>query len=190
MSVGSRKCRLCKAYAKIADGQVLNGGFYCCQDHLIQYAMQNRDKGKKIAKRADSQRKREFYADDLQTRREAAVLWFNRYIRLRDKDLPCISCGTTKPDIQYHAGHFKTTHVTSLRFDEQNVNKQCSRCNNYLSGNLAEYRKGLVVKYGQGVLDRIEGPQPIIKITAAWYKSIEDTYKAKCKELQSATQQL
>lgn len=186
MSVGARKCRFCKAYAKIADGVVLNGGFYCCQDHVVQYAIQNRDKGKKIADKAHKQRKREFYADDVQTRREAAVLWFNRFIRLRDQDLPCISCGTTKPDIQYHAGHFKTTHVTSLRFDEQNVNKQCSRCNNYLSGNLAEYRKGLVAKYGQEVLDRLEGPQPTIKITAAWYQSIEDTYKAKCKELQDA----
>lgn len=186
MSVGARKCRLCKAYGKIADGVVLNGGFYCCQDHVVQYAMQNLGKGRKIAQRAHRERKSAFYSSDIKTRREAAVEWFNRYIRLRDQDLPCISCGTTKPDIQYHAGHFKTTHVTSLRFDEQNVNKQCSRCNNHLSGNLAEYRKGLVAKYGQAVLDRLEGPQPTIKITAAWYQSIEDTYKAKVKELEHA----
>ena len=80
--------------------------------------------------------------------------WFNYYIRLRDVDedgwAECISCGKkvklgTK-DCQ--AGHYvpKTTSMT--RFDEDNVNIQCMRCNTFLRGNIHNYRQGMIDKYG------------------------------------------
>ena len=61
---------------------------------------------------------------------------FNRFIRARDYQQPCISCGT-RNNVQYHAGHYLSTGANpELRFIEDNCHKQCSSCNNHLSGNL------------------------------------------------------
>lgn len=76
--------------------------------------------------------------------------WFNKFIRLRDKDYPCISCGTFKPHIKYDAGHFWAAgNYSFLRFHEDNVHKQCSRnCNKEKHGNVGEYRVNLIRKIG------------------------------------------
>lgn len=72
---------------------------------------------------------------------------FNRWIRIRDKDKPCICCGSFNTS---EAGHYRSQgHYSSLRFNEMNVNLCCTKCNCFLSGNLIEYRKGLVRKYGE-----------------------------------------
>jgi hypothetical protein len=71
---------------------------------------------------------------------------FNAYIRLRDCNKGCISCG--KP--VEHAGHFFSEgHFPALQFNEVNVNGQCLRCNRHLHGNLIFYRSGLVKRYGE-----------------------------------------
>jgi len=42
-------------------------------------------------------------------------------------------------------------------FDERNCHKQCNtHCNKYLSGNLLEYRKGLIVRYGLDFVNELE----------------------------------
>lgn len=56
--------------------------------------------------------------------------WFSKFIRLRDKDLPCISCGEYK---EHQAGHFIPTGSCSwdgLVFSELNVSGECANCNN------------------------------------------------------------
>lgn len=59
---------------------------------------------------------------------------FNEFIRWRDWDRPCISCGRFH-DGQYHAGHYRSVGShPELRFDENNVHKQCAPCNNHKSG--------------------------------------------------------
>jgi len=66
---------------------------------------------------------------------KAAQLVFNKYIRERDKEQPCISC-KQKPK-KVNAGHFwNANNHWNVRFDEDNVHVQCERCNSYLSGNL------------------------------------------------------
>lgn len=71
---------------------------------------------------------------------------FNAYIRNRDKDKGCISCGAEVTE----AGHyFSQGHHSSLRFNEVNTNGQCVRCNRFLHGNLIFYRMGLVLRYGE-----------------------------------------
>lgn len=71
---------------------------------------------------------------------------FNRWIRLRDKDKGCISCGAEVTE----AGHyFSQGHHSALRFNEINTNGQCTRCNKFMHGNLINYRKGLVRRYGE-----------------------------------------
>src|SRR5690349_8773059 len=79
---------------------------------------------------------------------------FNAYIRERDKDLGCISCGSHN---QIQAGHFYSAgHYPSLRFNEDNVHSQCLRCNYFLSANLLEYRKRLLKKIGEQRVQKLD----------------------------------
>jgi len=78
---------------------------------------------------------------------------FNAYVRERDKELGCISCG----GIVEQAGHYHSQgHHSALRFDPINTNGQCRRCNMFLHGNLIRYRQGLVSKYGEDVVIELE----------------------------------
>jgi hypothetical protein len=73
---------------------------------------------------------------------------FHAFIRFRDANLPCISCDSTDAMI-WDAGHFyKAELYTGLIFDENNVHKQCRKCNTFLDGNENEYRKGLIKRFG------------------------------------------
>jgi len=109
---------------------------------------------------------------------------FNKYIRLRDNDLPCISCGTTKKK-QYHAGHYRTRgHCPELIFHELNVHKQCSTCNNFKSGNIVEYRLNLIKRIGEENVDWLEGNHNPLKLTLNEIKEKISYYKTKIKELE------
>lgn len=84
---------------------------------------------------------------------EKAQKVFNAFIRKRDCETGCISCGNPVE----HAGHyFSQGHHSALRFNETNTNGQCLRCNNFLHGNLINYRKGLIKKYGELKVNQLE----------------------------------
>ena len=82
----------------------------------------------------------------------------NKYVRLRDKYKPCISCGTTKA--KWDAGHFKSSGGhQQLRFNTLNIHKQCVRCNQYLSGNLVSYEEALIKKIGKSKVEEFKANQ-------------------------------
>jgi hypothetical protein len=82
-----------------------------------------------------------------------AQIVFNRFIRERDKNAGCISCGSQVTE----AGHYYSQgHHSALRFNEINTNGQCSRCNRWLSGNLIHYRNGLLSRYTKQELDLLD----------------------------------
>jgi len=82
-----------------------------------------------------------------------AQIVFNRFIRERDKDKGCISCGSQVTE----AGHYYSQgHHSALRFNEVNTNGQCSRCNRWLSGNLIHYRNGLLSRYTKQEIDLLD----------------------------------
>ena len=110
---------------------------------------------------------------------------FNQYIRLRDKDAPCISCQRFHTG-QYHAGHYKTTGShPELRFNEFNVHKQCAPCNNHLSGNIINYRLNLVKKIGLDEVEWLESNHTANKYTIDDIKALKVLYKQKIKALDS-----
>lgn len=111
---------------------------------------------------------------------------FNTYIRLRDADLPCISCGTTKK-MQYHAGHyFGVGSFPNLRIDESNCHKQCSACNGPLNGNLHHYRTGIIERFGQEYLDELESKKNIeLKISVPDIKLKLQYYRAEIKKIKN-----
>jgi hypothetical protein len=73
---------------------------------------------------------------------------FQKWIRLRDSDKPCVSCGSTQADT-FDGGHFYKAEVYSgLIFNENNCHKQCRKCNRFMNGNELNFRKGLIERYG------------------------------------------
>lgn len=113
----------------------------------------------------------------------AAQSAFNAFIRERDKELPCISCQRHHKG-QYHAGHYLSRGAhPELAFNELNNHKQCSTCNNYLSGNLLNYRVNLIKKIGLDKVEWLEGVHENVKMTAHELWGLQKRYKQKLKEL-------
>lgn len=108
---------------------------------------------------------------------------FNSYIRARDESSPCISCGRFHSG-QYHAGHYRTVGGNpELRFNELNVWKQCSPCNNHLHGNIVNYRIALIQRIGLDKVEWLEGPHEQKHYSIEDLKAIKAEYKLKLKEL-------
>lgn len=106
------------------------------------------------------------------------------YIHARDRGLPCISCGT-RTTVQWEAGHWLTKAARpELRFDPRNINLQCHRCNEHLSGNQAAYRIGLVAKIGLDQVEELEGPHPTAKYTREGLAQIRKQFAAMKRELE------
>ena len=108
---------------------------------------------------------------------------FNKFIRLRDQGLNCISCD--KPAKKENAGHyFSSGGHGSVRFDEDNVHLQCEYCNTYLSGNLLNYQVGIERRIGG---ERLLQLHEKAHLTKRWSRdeleSLIEKYKTKCKEL-------
>lgn len=86
--------------------------------------------------------------------RKKAGIKFRKFIRERDKDQPCISCGK-RTTLQ--AGHFYSAgHYPALEFNEDNVHGQCLQCNYHLHGNLVHYREHLQKKIGSERVEILE----------------------------------
>jgi hypothetical protein len=109
---------------------------------------------------------------------------FNKYVRLRDQGLNCISCNL--PPKKKNAGHYYSSGGHSnIRFDEDNVHLQCEACNTFLSGNLLNYQIGVQKKIGaQKLLELQERAHITKKWTIDELKEIIQTYKSKIKELE------
>lgn len=92
---------------------------------------------------------------------------FNAYIRRRDSEngyFTCISCGKTLPIENMNAGHYVPQKNSSfLRFNEFNVNGECQYSNGFDEFHLIGYRKNLINKIGQDMVDWLESNQRTIK---------------------------
>lgn len=187
-----RKCKVCNewfipAYANIR---------WCCPGHGAIYAMElrakekvkaeaKRIKAKHEAEKADRKRlaEKKQQVKPLSYFIKQAQQAFNEFIRYRDREEACISCGRHHEG-QYHAGHFRTTGANpELRFNEDNCHRQCAPCNNHLSGNLIAYRPALIAKIGQARFDALMGPHEMPKWKREDYIRIRDEYRAKLKAM-------
>ncbi len=132
---------------------------------------------------------RELKANDRSYQLRLAQAEFNKSIRLRDDKEPCISC-QRHHDGQYHAGHYLSVGAfPELRFEEDNCHKQCSACNNHLSGNIAAYRINLIKKIGLDRVEKLETTRPPKKYSLDEIVEIKNHFKFKAKELQTKIDQ-
>lgn len=165
-------CRICKkpffkrsGFQKVCD-------IHCA----IELVKQTRQKAEK-----KELRERKLKAKSRSQWLKEAQVEVNKYIRLRDGNLPCISCQRFHTG-QYHAGHYRTIgSQPALRFDELNIHKQCAPCNNHLSGNLIEYRINLIKKIGLDKVEWLEGKHEPKKYTIDEIIAIKALYKQKIR---------
>ena len=114
----------------------------------------------------------------------------NEYVRLRDANLPCISCDSTPNDndlmtgSRWDAGHYRSVGACpELRFEPLNIHRQCVKCNRNLSGNAVEYRIRLVLRIGAEKVAWLEGLHAPCKYTVEEIKAIKAKYRAMTREL-------
>jgi len=172
--IKSKKCKVCKqVFVPTRNLQAVCSPL-CAIEHsnklkATKVKKEHREAKEKLKSRADWMRE--------------AQTAFNAFIRARDARLPCVSCGRAHTG-QYHAGHYRTVGGNpELRFNEENVHKQCAPCNDHLHGNIVNYRISLIQRIGLERVEWIEGKHEPKKFTIEDLKAIKATYKAKLKEI-------
>lgn len=179
-----KKCRACGEWFRAAN--TLHRA--CSTRCAIEVSRQDTRK----AQRQDDKRRKAALKSKSDLRREAQAE-FNAYIRERDADQPCISCGATKASVHltgggWDCGHYRSTGASpELRFCELNAHKQCKQCNQHLSGNVTNYRIGLRQRIGDAALEWLEAEHPPTKYTKDDYAEIKREYRAKRKALRAGT---
>ena len=78
--------------------------------------------------------------------------------------------------------YFSRGHSSSLRFNLNNIHKQCSVCNNHLSGNIGEYTPRLIDKIGNDKLNYlIIRKSDVASYDIEWIKRAIKIFKRKVK---------
>jgi len=109
----------------------------------------------------------------------------NAYVRLRDHHLNCISCDRSPEDTHlrgsaFHAGHYRGRGASpNLRYNLHNIRKQCAYCNEHLSGNVVEYRKGLIKRIGIEKVEALEINNGYRKFTKDYCIRVKAIFKKK-----------
>lgn len=103
---------------------------------------------------------------------------FNAWIRNRDSEKSCITCGKYKIE---HACHFYSSGgYPALRFDPNNVHGGCLACNYYKHGSLNLFRQHLEQRIGKdklALLDSTATRHGIKKYSRLELEIIIQTYK-------------
>ena len=179
-----KRCPACRVmFVPVRDSQAVCGEIECAIAHGQS------EKGRAIAGKALAEvGRREIMvrkealksrADHMKDTQKA----FNTWVRARDAELPCVSCGNHHKG-KYDAGHYRTVGGNpALRFEPLNCHRQCSQCNTQLSGNIVNYRIELVKRIGAEAVDWLEGPHEAKKYTVDELKAMTAEYRAMTREL-------
>lgn len=154
---------------------------YCLKDECIRVFVE--EAKSKTWKKTKAKMKTDLMT--LQDYLKLAQITFNKYIRLRDKGNVCISCQKTPK--KENAGHFyNANNHYNVRFNEDNVHLQCEHCNTFLSGNLLEYRKHIILKIGIERFNILEAKsKQTRKFTKEELKETINIYKKKIKQYEA-----
>ena len=159
------KCKCCGERGTPKNNSTL--GYYCekpaCQDARIEKALKKvRQSTEAATKKANVEwnKERKQIMEKLKTHKDyiqELQIVFNTFIRLRDKDAGCVSCGRSLHGLKYDAGHFYSAGGNpSVRFDEDNCFAQCVHCNRDKHGNLLEYAERLPGRIGVERFERLK----------------------------------
>ena len=178
MEVKKRKCKECRAeftpYSSLITWCSPNCGYMVSQKALKRTEAKKEKKERALhrEKKKAVKRRSEWLAD--------LQIEVNKYIRLRDKDEPCCTCGKTDEGVQYHAGHYLSRGAfPDLRFELTNNHKQCATCNTYKGGERDIYQQFIIEKYGKEHDEwlRCKENHPMLKDTLPHWQDIEAEIK-------------
>lgn len=139
-----KKCPICKEKKPPFPGTV------CSYECSIKYMEAKKEKDWKQQQKEGYEKLKtwiDYYQETLEV--------FNEYIRIRDKDKPCISCDAPPGTYRISSGHFHPQGTyKSVALNEDNAHGQCwFNCNKNKHGNLSEYRPRLIKRIG---IERVE----------------------------------
>jgi hypothetical protein len=179
-----RKCVICTERFKQARAMQKVCGPVCAAAH-VRREKEKADR-KKLREYRAANKKKGDYLSEAQTA-------FNAYIRYRDRNQPCICCGSFDASGAggvgggWDAGHWLSRgHASHLRFHEQNVHKQRKGCNRPGGTTRARYREGLVRRIGLDAvvaLERLEYAPTEKRWTVDELIAIKAEYRAKLRAL-------
>ena len=189
--IKTKKCKVCKKEFNL----YLSTQKVCSTECAIIYARQEQSK-KELKEKKEEERvwrkKKAEINDTVPIWKKKAQGAFNEYIRLRDKDKPCVSCGKTENEITtnslrggvWDCGHYRSVGANpELRFEPLNAHKQCKLCNSHKSGNHVEYRFGIARRLTNEQLEWLEGPHEPKRYRVPELKEITKKYRQKVAEL-------
>jgi hypothetical protein len=187
MSSKPAKCKVCaRAFTKNRPLQAV-----CSPTCALTLARELTAKKEAKAKAEDRKATRE-KLDAMRTKPQLVKLAqtaFNSFVRARDADKPCISCGKP-PSTQANStdcGHYRSVgSAPHMRFVEDNAHGQCKHCNQHLAGNHVAYRQGLIQRIGQRAVDLIEADNTVRKYTKEGLLEIAHHYRAEARRLKRA----
>lgn len=146
--------------------------------------VKRRAKAKETAKKERMKVKRQKHRERPAALKKKLDIVFSKYIRLRDKGKPCVTCGAPwEPNHQN--GHFISRRHFATRWDEMNAHGQCPKCNLWGAGEQFAHANAIDLMYGKGtaqsIADRTHG---IFKLTTEFLKEKLAYYEAKLKEME------
>lgn len=171
-----KKCTVCRTEFKPYRTTQRVCGIKCARIHA------ERSENKKTA--IDTRKRKE----RLKTRSDwlkGAQKVVNEYVRLyRDSARKCISCDqpASNQANYWDAGHYRSRGASpELRFNTLNIHKQCKRCNRELSGNVVNMRIGLIQRYGEDYVNRIERHHEPLKADVQYLQRLIKVFRAKIR---------
>lgn len=180
-----QKCLYCrKTFTPIRAGQSVHED--CAPAYGELLGIQRRKEAVKAERAQSRADKIKLHAlKPLSWHKKQAQAAINKWVvHVRDRDLPCISCGAPARQGD-QAGHYRTRGSSPhLALDPRNLARQCTRCNLHLHGNPIGYRNGLVERYGESHVAALEADQAPRHYTAADLDRIAAECRAKARALQ------
>ena len=190
----TRKCKICKAPAIYQTAQM---AAFCSPEHGYELSRQAIDKRRKAAEKkavAEIRARKAALNDTVGYWTKKAQFAFNAWVRWRDRDRSCISCGKQGAE-QIHGGVWDAGHYRSvgaapeLRFELLNCHKQCKSCNagsgkyTRKAGTVsASYRENLISRIGLDKVEWLEGPHEPKRYRVEDLKAIAKHYRQKLRE--------
>ena len=142
-------------------------------------------RAEKAARAAERREARKRIATPSEAARKAQAQ-FNKWVRLMDRGVPCVSCG--HPDDgsrQRHASHYRPAGSNpALRFEPENCWASCQRCNSHLSGNLTAYRLELIRRIGIERVEWLESHHDLPHRTVSDFRAIESEYRKRIRAIE------
>ena len=186
MQSKTRRCSICRQKCDTSSAIISHLKAFCSYDCLTTYTRSKT--AQKLIQKAQAQSLAE-RKEKLKTRSEwmtEAQAAFNAYIRVRDSNKCCISSGRPLVDSSvgggYDAGHYRSRGAAGhLRFHLLNCWGQSKHDNRYLSGNISEYRVGLINRIGLQSVEKLEADNSTRSFDIEYLKRIKRIFNKRAR---------